>query len=186
MAFISKAAWLAVAVILCPAGWCATRTNDAEYLGGTVKSIQPKTAGALDLDDSSDLQFKFATSTYRLPYSQIRSFHFSEASKPRPRLGLVPLPKLPFKSREQVLDLSFKDGGGDLGTVSFRLTGNHRSSTEWILSQRIEKDKKAGEHAEQMKHPEAWWGDKYWKTSRNKAVWLESRPESASAVASSK
>ncbi len=175
-----------MAVILCPAGWSAARTNDAEYLGGTIKSIQPKTVGMLDLDDSSDLQFKSAASTYRLPYSHIRSFHLSEPSRPRPRLGMVPLPKSPFRNREQVLDLSFKDASGDLGTVSFRLTGNNRSSTEWILSQRIEKDKKAGEHAEQMKHPESWWGDKYWKTNRNKAAWVEPRPESANALASSK
>ena len=186
MAFSSKTAWLATAVILCPAAWSASRSNDAEYLGGTVTSIQPKTAGTLDLDDSTDLQFKFATFTYRLPYGNIRRFHFSESSKPRPKLGLVPLPRPPFRNREQVLDLSFKDLSGGLGTVSFRLTGNNRSSAEWKLSQRIEEDKKTGEHAEKMKHPDSWWGDKYWKTNRNKAAWPDTQPESANAVASAK
>jgi hypothetical protein len=159
------------------AGFGAPHPNEAQYMYGTVKTIPTNTVGSLDLTDPSALQFQYGNSKYKLEYHQIKSFRFSDVKSEPRTIVHVPVPKLPFHSREQVLDISFYEKEGKVGTVSFRLTGKNLNSAEWMLSERIRLDKVASENAGRTKLPESWWGDKYWKTNRNKPAWPDANAE---------
>jgi hypothetical protein len=159
------------------AGFGATNPDQAQYVYGTVKTIPSNTVGSLDLTDPSDLQFQYGNAKYKLPYRQIKSFRLS-AAKAAPRsIAHVPVPQLPFHSHEQILDVSFFEKENSVGTVSFRLTGKNLNAAEWMLSERIRLDKEAAQNAGRPKLPESWWGDKYWKTTRNKPVWPDANAE---------
>ena len=158
-------------------GWASSTSKEAEYLGGSVKSIPVKTVGSLNLDDREELQFKTAEATVRVPYTRIKTVNFSRAKSSARKVGPVPLPKLPLLHhvirRDQLLDLSYRDEGGHICTMSFRLTGKALSSAEFTLSERMDSNGKPAQTAGRQKLPEAWWGDKYWKTTRNKGTWPE-------------
>ena len=125
------------------------------------------------------MQFQYGDSNYRLPYRNIKSFRLSNAKPEQHTIAHVPVPKLelPFHSHEQVLDISFFEKENSVGTVSFRLTGKNLKAAEWMLSERIRQDKEAAENAGRPKLPESWWGDKYWKTNRNRPVWPDAAAE---------
>jgi hypothetical protein len=146
----------------------ASPTTQAQYVYGTVKSIPADSAGSLDLTEQTDLKFQFGKSSYRLPYGRIKSFQFSETKAPARSIAHVPLPNL-LRSRAKTLDVSFYDAGGSVGSLSFRLTGRNVSSAEWLLKERIRLEKESAQG--RAKLPESWWGDRYWKTTRNKSVW---------------
>lgn len=156
-------------------GWASSPSKEAEYLGGSVKSIPVKTVGSLDLDDREELQFKTAEATIRVPYTQIKTVNFSRAKSSTRKVGPVPLPKLqlPLIHHAQLLDLSYRDEGGHICTMSFRLTGKALAEAESTLSERMDLNGKPAQTAGGQKLPEAWWGDKYWKTTRNKGTWPE-------------
>ena len=153
--------------------WAVSTSKDAEYLGGSVKSIPVKTVGSLDLDDREELQFKTAEATVKVPYSRIKTVNFSRAKSAARKVGPVPLPKLPLLHRDELLDLSYRDEGGHICTMSFRLTGKALASAESTLTERMDSTGKTAQTAGRQKLPEAWWGDKYWKTTRNKGTWPE-------------
>jgi len=161
------------------ASFGAMNPNGAEYVYGTVKTIPTNTAGSLDLTDPSELQFQYGDLKYKLPYRQIKSFHFSQAKTAQRTIVHLPVPKLPlpFHSHEQMLDVSFFEKDGRVGTVSFRLTGKNLNSAEWMLTERIRVDKQMAQNAGRAKLPESWWGDKYWKTNRNRPGWSDGTAE---------
>ncbi len=178
---ITVPALFTAALLTCAqAGFGAPHPNEAQYLYGTVKTIPTNTVGALDLTDTSELQFQYGDLTYRVPYRNIKSFRLSE-SKPQARnFAHVPLPNLslPFHSQKtQILDVSFFDKNGAVGTVSFQLVGKNLASAEWVLGERIRVDKEAAQNASRPKLPESWWGDKYWKTNRNHPIWPDATTE---------
>lgn len=144
----------------------------ADYLGGTVRSIPAHTVGDLDLSDSKDLQFKFGTLAYRLPYERIRNVDFSEPSGRSRALAHVRLPRRHAQG-VRMLDLSFRENTGGLGRMSFRLSGGALASVQSQLSERIDAHKQPGEAGSRTKLPESWWGDQFWKTNRNKSAWAD-------------
>lgn len=166
-------ALFAVSVLsVAQAGSGSPNPNEAQYVYGTVKTIPSNTVGALDLTDPGELQFQYGDLKYRLPYRQIKSFRLYGAKSAPRTIAHLPLPKLPaFHPHEQMLDVSFFEKEGSVGTVSFRLTGKNLVAAEWMLSERIREDKEAAQSAGRTKLTDPWWGDKYWKTTRNRPGW---------------
>jgi hypothetical protein len=167
----------AAVLTVAQAGFGAPPPNEAQYMYGTVKTIPTNTVGSLNLTDPSELQFHYGDLTYRLAYGSIKSFRLSGAKSLPRAIAHVPIPKLPFHSREQVLDVSFFEKSGTVGTVSFQLSGKNLSSAEWVLGERIRQNKEAAQNAGRPKLPESWWGDTYWKTNRNRPVWPDGTTE---------
>jgi hypothetical protein len=170
-----------VAVILAQAAMCGglayageAGTTEAEYLGGTVKTIPEKTAGSLDLTSPSDLRFLYGKSEFKIPYGKIKDFQLSGSRVGHYHLGQVPLPNVPWRSREHFLDLSFRNDNNSISTISFRVEGKGLESTVWILKQRIEKEKQESKVTGRTKLADSWWGDDIWKTNRNKPTWPDS------------
>lgn len=147
--------------------------SDAEYVGGTVKAIPSNTPGTLDLSDPTDVVFRYGRNFYRLPFEKIKSYEI-ERSRPAVRaFGRVTVPGVPWK-QEQILNLSFRGSNNEVGVVSFKIKGKDAGRTEWALKARVDSSQDASSAAgdgARPKLPEAWWGDRWWRTNRNAALW---------------
>lgn len=163
----------ACAILLAQVGRSADASKHAEYLGGSVRSIPPNCIGSLELDDPTELQFKTGKTTIRVPYSQIKTANFAGHKSGHRTIAHIPLPNMPA-SGGSTLDLSYRDEHGHVNTMSFRLFGKGLAKAEFTLNERLEADKKSAQSGPRMKLQESWWGDKYWKTNRNKSAWPES------------
>lgn len=166
-----------------PNCWAASANGGAEYLGGTVHAVQSSTRGTLELGDSQELVFQSRKSAFRLPYDRISGFHFSEYRKSLRKFAGVRIPTVSLLAHDQVLDLRFQELDGSLGTASFRIDERTRSEAEPLLSERIPQEKKSSKHSAGVKLSEEWWGDKNWKTTRNKARWPEPPTEGSVLIA---
>lgn len=165
---------LFTASILVQTGSAASGPTEAQYIYGTEKAIPPDTVGSLDVTDPAKLQFQYGRDLgFKLPYSKIKNYEFSKTKGAGRSIAHVPIPKVPFLNRQEVLNLSYFTEQGGVNTASFRLSGKDLSSLQWTLSQRVEAGKKSAESASRTKLPESWWGDRYWRTTRNKAAWPE-------------
>jgi|SRR5947209_7471515 len=153
--------------------------SDAEYLGGTVKSIPVNTVGTLDLSDSRSLLFRYGRAVYKLAFEDIKSFEISHSNSVRRVLGHVPVPHSPWRKQDAIVNLSFRSEEMPTGTLSFKIASNDLTTTEWTLKSRIEDPNHNSLVADRAKLPESWWGDRYWRTTRNSAGWPSIDAESA-------
>jgi hypothetical protein len=169
---------LATVLLTAMAYASGAKGSDAEYLGGTVRAIPSNTVGTLDLNDPTDLVFHYGRNFYRLPFEKIKTYEISHAKPARRTLGRVPVPRMPWK-QDQILNLSFRGNNNDTGILSFKLTGKERSNAEWALKSRVDDPRESASAGARSKLPESWWGDRYWRTSRNSALWPSNEPETA-------
>lgn len=150
---------------------------EAEYLGGTAKSIPLNLTGRLDLSDPNDLIFAYGKGVYRLPFERIKSYQWDHSKGTGRRVfGRVPIPHLPWGKQEEILSLSFRVDGNTIGVLNFQLSGKDLPSAEWALNSRMEEPESTA-RAGRVKLGESWWGDKYWRTNRNVATWPAAETE---------
>lgn len=172
-----------IAFAILPAA--ALRAADtAEYVGGTVKSIPMNSIGFLNLDDTKALKFSYGQAFYRLPYDQITGTEVA-GNETRHVLKKVPIPSL-FGRKKETLTISYKDASGTIGKLSFDVTARLASAVQNSIT-----EQKAAALAAATNEPIEWWGDKYWKTIRNKPTWEAStasatQPAPAAAPATTK
>jgi hypothetical protein len=170
---------IALAVIP-PAVLCAAHT--VEYVGGTAKSIPMNATGSLNVD-TKELRFVYGQGVYKLPYDQITGTEISRGEK-RHVLKKIPVPSLFPGRKKETLSISYKDASGVTGTLNFELSARQASAAQ----DAIEEQKAAPAAAAAAgQAPTEWWGDRYWKTTRNKATWetdtttaTQQAPEAAS------
>jgi len=137
-----------------------------EYVGGTAKAIPANSTGTFNLDDAKELRFSYGTSVFAVPYEQITN---AEVSKPKGEmhhiLRKIPVPAFSRDPREN-LTIAYKDAAGEAGTLTFELPLRQADR----VRDNIE-TKKAQIKAETEARSNDWWGDKIWKTNRNRATW---------------
>ncbi len=138
--------------------------DTVEYLGGTVKSIPANSTGSLNLGDPKELRFNYGASVYKLPYGQITNTQIIE-TEGRHLFGRIPLPTLRGR-RKDTLAISYKDPAGASGTLNFELYASQAEEARETIAEKKSAVQTAGPN-----QPDEWWGDKYWKTNRNKATW---------------
>ena len=139
--------------------------DTAEYVGGTVKSIPMNSIGFLNLDDTKVLKFNYGQTVYKLPYDQITGTEVTK-SESRHVLKKFPVPNV-FGRKKETLTISYKDAAGATGKLSFEVTAR-LASDRAKHNCRGEGLPDAATAANESKE---WWGDKYWKTERNKGTW---------------
>ena len=153
----------AIALTILPSA--ILRASDtAEYVGGTVKSIPMNSTGFLNLDDAKVLKFQYGQAVYKLPYDQITGTEITK-SDTRHVLKMVPVPSL-FGRKKETLTISYKDAAGASEKLSFELTARLAVSVQNTIA-----EQKAIPQTETANESNEWWGDKYWKTNRNKVAW---------------
>jgi hypothetical protein len=140
-------------------------SDKVQYVGGTVKSIPVNSAGSLDFEDSKEFRFNYNGSVFKLPYEQITSTDIEKAEMRR--VWHVPVTSLLATHRKQILVINYTEPGGATGTLNFELMAYRAvDARETIAAKKVPLSSPI---AAQVSND--WWGDKYWKTTRNKAAW---------------
>ena len=145
-----------------------------QYVGGTVKSIPVNSTGSFNFEDAKDFRFTYGGSMYKLPYDQITGTSIEKADIRRV-WHVFPAMSPIADHRQQTLVINFTDATGATGTVNFELMQYRAVEAQETIA--AKKSPSAASPAET-----AWWGDKYWKTKRNQAVWDAQAAQNALAA----
>jgi hypothetical protein len=138
-------------------------SDTVQYVGGTVKSIPVNSAGSFNFDDAKELRFHYSGVVYRLPYDQITSTDIEKADV-KHVMRVIPAQSLMFTHRKRTLVINYTDSSGATGTLNFELAAYRAADAQETIAA-----KKTPPPAGIVEA--AWWGDKIWKTNRNKAAW---------------
>ena len=140
-------------------------TETATYVGGSVKSIPINIIGLLDVSERGDLQFEYGTATFKVPCSQVTSTAIVQGET-RHLFRRIPVPSLMPGRKKETLTINYKDASGANGTMNFELSSSQAATLLEVIAL-----KKSTPPAASTIASDDWWGDKYWKTNRNKPTW---------------
>jgi hypothetical protein len=149
-------------------------SDTVQYVGGTIKSIPVNSTGAFHFEDAKEFRFTYGGSMYKLPYDQITSTSIEKADIRRV-WHVFPAMSPIADHRHQTLVINFTDATGATGTVNFELMQYRAVEAQETIA--AKKSPAAATPAET-----AWWGDKFWKTKRNEAIWDAQAAQNALAA----
>ena len=155
-----------IVFVLVPPAVVRGSSDTATYVGGSVKSIPLDLIGILDVSDRGELRFDYSTATFKLPCNQITSTAITQGET-RHLFRRIPVPSLLPGRKKETLTINYKDPAGVSGTLNFELASSQASALLEIIA--IKKATPATSAASQ--NGDDWWGDKYWKTTRNRSDW---------------
>jgi len=157
-------------------------SDTVQYVGGTVKSIPVNSGGSFNFDDAKDFRFTYNGSVYKLPYEQITSTSIEKADVRRV-LHVFPAISPIASHRKQTLVINYTDPSGATGSLNFELMAYKAVDAQQTIAA---KKSPVAPNAVADQSPNAWWGDKYWKTLRNKAAWDALDAQNAQAAENAK
>ena len=141
----------------------AADSQSVTYIGGSVADLAPNTGATLNLTNPQALELQSPLHTVQVPYNQILKAELGAITvhtpEPEKLYKVWALPKRLMKSETQQMTVSYKNAGQDQ-TMTIEL---QKQAASTLLAQ-IER--RSGKVAENN-----WWGDDYWKTTRNKDSW---------------
>ncbi|HEX5229552.1 MAG TPA: hypothetical protein VFW44_17695 [Bryobacteraceae bacterium] len=141
-------------------------SDTVQYVGGTVKSIPVNSDGTLSFEDAKEFRFLYNGSVFKLPYDQITSTSIEKADVRRV-WHVFPAMSPIAAHRKQTLVINYTDASGATGSVNFELAAyKAMDAQETIAAKRSPITPAAAAAASNE-----WWGDRYWKTNRNKPAW---------------
>jgi hypothetical protein len=164
----------------------APRPETSTYVDGNVTSLKPNTGGTLVFTDDNSMMFRTGLAEVAVPYASILRAELGATQThghDEPAYKLWALPKRLHKTETQLLTLEFKNGLGESQTMTLELSKPAASSVLSTIEEKTAKpaEAKAGEKAATASasasapskdlSKDAWWGDSYWKTSRNQGSW---------------
>jgi len=165
MSAIGRVLLPSMALALIPAALMSA--TKVEYVGGTVQSIPANAEGSLNFDSPRELQFNYSDSVYKIPYEQITNTEITRTELRR--VHRIPVPALLPNKWKNTLTISYKDQTGTTGTVKFVMPMADALDVRKAIAER---KAPAGETSATSINNQ-WWGDQYWKTTRNKPNWDE-------------
>jgi len=155
-----------IALALAPPAVVRGAIDTATYVGGSVKSIPLNLIGTLDVSERGELRFEYGTGTFKLPCNQITSTAVTQ-EEARRILHRVKVPSLAPGKKKETLTINYKDAAGVNGTLNFETTATQAST----LLETLAIQKATPETSPSARNIDDWWGDKYWKTVRNRSDW---------------
>lgn len=187
------------AFALAPATLAADGAETATYVDGNVTGISPNTGGTLVFSDDKTMHFRTGLADIPVDYASITHVELGatqETSHDVPLYKVWALHKrFASRTQTQLLILNFKNEAGDDKSMTFEVA---KSVAPGVLSSLEARSGKTAEIAstEPAKHvksarksskestqtaaakdkPAEWWGDDYWKTSRNADKWNSKAP----------
>jgi hypothetical protein len=153
-------------------------SDSVQYVGGTVKSIPVNSGGSFNFDDAKEFRFNYNGSVYRLPYEQITGTEIEKADVRRV-LHVFPVISPIASHRRQTLVINYTDQSGATGSLNFELMAYKALDAQETIAAK----KSPGSNSAAGQAANAWWGDKYWKTLRNKSAWDAQEAQNAQAAA---
>jgi len=141
-------------------------SETVQYVGGTVKSIPVNSNGTFSFDDAKVFRFEYNGSVYKLPYDQITSTSIEKADIRRV-LHVFPAVSPIAAHRKQTLIINYLDSTGATGSLNFELPAYRAEDAQQTIAAKKSPISPAAAAAASNE----WWGDRYWKTLRNKPEW---------------
>ena len=178
-----------------------TRAETTTYVDGNLTGVSPNTGGTLLFSDDKAMYFRTGLSNVPVPYANISHTELGatkETSHDVPLYKVWALHKRLGKTETQLLIINFKNDAGEEKNMTLELA---KSSAPVVLSTiqshgvknvvaentvvakaepatNGEKPPKPSKADAKKTDPEktaakadSWWGDDYWKTSRNADKW---------------
>ncbi len=148
------------------------------YLEGTVREIPWGTDGRLTLDETNGLVFEFGDQNYQVPAQQITSYKWAkeiqgfgaQLSNAAAKLGRTLLPMAFHK--ERYLTVYFRQPGAKHSDrLTFTVSKQLRKTAEPTLQAWVTKNRVNQVAIGAFADEDAWWGNRYWKTNRNRHLW---------------
>jgi len=100
----------------------ANAGSPAEYLGGTLSSLAPKTSGRLDTRDPQSFLFQTRQTLLRIPYARINQIEYGQRVDRRVFEAIVISPLfLLAKKRAHFLTLGYENDDGQQQAMVFRV-----------------------------------------------------------------
>lgn len=164
--------------------------EQAAYVDGTARVIPLNARGTLDLQDQTALQFHYGKSTYKVPYENITAMEFKDKANLRfgVKTAVKAVPHLFSRSKNQYLNVSFKGDQGRATELVFELSpesvGKVTPTLEARTGKKLHADAPvvaaapASPASPASPSADGWWGDSYWKTTRNADTWAKKSPAS--------
>jgi hypothetical protein len=149
-------------------------SETVQYVGGTVKSIPVNSTGTFNFEDAKEFRFKYNGSVYKLPYDQITGTEIEKAEIRRV-MHVFPAMSPIASHRRQTLVINYTDPSGATGTLNFELMAYRALDAQETIAA------KRSPVAASSPASSEWWGDTYWKTKRNQAVWEAREAQSGQA-----
>jgi len=159
--------------------------ESAAFVEGSVPAIPPAATGALDLGDSQNLHFRYGDSQFSIPADQITGYKwhkrgnggFGESvTDGADAVGRTLLPM--FFDKTKYLTINFKPSDRmGVEEVVFEVRNGVKKEADPVLKSWVATNK---QRAARRSSPE-WWGDRYYKTSRNRHIWENEASTNAAA-----
>lgn len=149
---------------------------DSLYAGGTVAAIPQNSMGKLDLSDRAALRFHYGKPTWSVPYSKVTSIAVADRKQPK----MLHVPKLMKDKR--VFTIGFSNENGQKQNLIIEMPVQTALSALPLLEERTGK----AAVVEGAQNPDGWWGDRYWRTTRNSGTWDEVNGQTKTTVAQAK
>lgn len=184
MRFIS---FLALAVAACGASVGTVHPETATYIEGNLTGVTPNTAGTLMFSDGTAMYLRTDSETIPVPYASISN---AKLSAPKTHSHETALQKasslskrLAGKTATKYLTVDFKNTGGEDQTMTLELAQPSASHALAAIQSRTAAAL-AKEAASHSPAKDDWWGDKYWKTTRNADKWADKEADKEANKAS--
>jgi len=161
-------------LLACIAVSGAPRPETSTYVDGNVSALTPHTGGTLVFKDNNSMTFRTGSTDVSVPYASILhaelgATQFHNHDMP----GILRVVNRVHPTETQLLTVDFKSSLGENQTMTLQLGKPAASSVLATIQEHTAKSvtalkAPAGKTADGK---EAWWGDSYWKTTRNQDSW---------------
>jgi hypothetical protein len=172
---IKTALLTSLAACLCIAVSGAPRPETSTYVDGNVSSLKPHTGGTLVFTDNNSMTFRTGLAEVAVPYASILKAELGATQVRSHDLpGVLAVVNRLHKTETQLLTVEFKSGLGEDQTMTLELAKPAASSVLATIQEHAPKSIVASAKTPADKAAagkEEWWGDSYWKTTRNQDSW---------------
>jgi hypothetical protein len=163
-----------LAACLCIAVSGAPRPETSTYVDGNVSSLKPHTGGTLVFTDNSSMMFRTGLAEVAVPYANILHAELGATKTRHHDLpGVLAVVNRLHQTETQLLTVEFKSGLGEKQTMTLELAKPAASNVLATIQEHAPKSTVASAKTPDDKAAakEDWWGDSYWKTTRNQDSW---------------
>jgi hypothetical protein len=156
--------------------------SEATYLDGTIKDIPLNTSGKLNLTDPSALHFEYGGMDYAIPAGRIVGYRWDreviggfgeQVSEGVSKVGRAVLPM--FFKDGKFLTVRFRNAD-DTATeiVVFSVPKELEPAADPLFATWVKKNLAVPAAAAAINEHDTWWGNRYWRTNRNRHLWAAS------------
>lgn len=142
----------------------AADTATVTYIDGNVADLSPNTGATLNLKNPQSLELRTPLHSVQVPYGQISKAELGSVqvhtSEPEPLYKVWALPKRLIKSETRQVTVAFTNASGQDQTMTLELSS---AAAEGVVATIEQRNRKVANNS--------WWGDGYWKTTRNRDQW---------------